>query len=83
MPLPENVTVVACDSQYAPCCHPHPLMPAPVLSTARFTSSADVVSQGFSVPWNNLFVQFFTLLGFMIPLCLFAHYILKGREVAA
>ncbi len=49
---------------------------------SRF-SSVDFVAQGFSVPWNNLFVQFFTLLGFVIPLCLLAHYILKGREIAA
>jgi hypothetical protein len=46
-------------------------------------SSVSFVAQGVSVPWNNLFVQFFMLLGFIIPLCLVAHYILKGREVAA
>jgi hypothetical protein len=49
---------------------------------SRF-SSVEYVAQGFSVPWNNLFVQFFMLLGFVIPLCLLAHYILKGREIAA
>jgi hypothetical protein len=46
-------------------------------------SSVNFVAHGVSVPWNNLFVQLFMLLGFIIPLCLFAHYILKGREVAA
>jgi hypothetical protein len=54
-----------------------------VLPDLSHLSSVSFVSQGFSVPWNNLFVQLFTLLGFIIPLCLFAHYVLKGREIAA
>jgi len=54
-----------------------------VLPDLSHLSSNNIVSQGFSVPWNNLWVQLFTVLGFVIPLCLFAHYILKGREVAA
>ena len=45
-------------------------------------SSVDYVAQGFSIPWNNLAIQFFTLLGFLIPLCLLGHYIIKGREIA-
>lgn len=54
-----------------------------VLPDLSQLSSVSYVAQGFSVPWNNLFVQLFTLLGFVIPLCLFAHYVLKGREIAA
>jgi hypothetical protein len=45
-------------------------------------SNATYVSQGFNVPGNNLCIQFLTVLGFFVPLCLIGHYILKAREVA-
>src|ERR1700736_975910 len=38
VPLVGNVTVVACDSQYAAFCHPQLFRLAAVLSVARFTS---------------------------------------------
>jgi hypothetical protein len=46
-------------------------------------SSVDYVSQGFNIPWNTLLVQFLIVFGFVLPLCLLGHYILKGREIAA
>ena len=45
-------------------------------------SSVNYVSQGFNIPLNNLCYQFFVVLGFLIPLCLLGHYVLKGRELA-
>src|SRR3954471_22477023 len=43
-----NVTVVACDSQYAPFCHPQPFKLVPVESVARFTSRALVELIGYA-----------------------------------
>ena len=46
MPLVGNVTVVACDSQYAVFCQPHPFRLPARLSVARFTSRPDAVFIG-------------------------------------
>ncbi len=46
-------------------------------------SDADWVTSGFNVPPHVLAIQFCTVIGFVIPLFVLGHYILKGREVAA
>src|SRR5437660_3237119 len=48
VPLFANVTVVACDSQYAAFCHPQAFRLPAVASVARFTSSPDVVLIGYA-----------------------------------
>ena len=45
-------------------------------------SDVDYVANGFNIPLNNLAIQFCMVLGFVIPLSLLGHYILKGRETA-
>jgi hypothetical protein len=42
----------------------------------------DYVANGFNIPFNNLAIQFVMVLGFVVPLALMGHYILKGRETA-
>jgi hypothetical protein len=54
-----------------------------VLPDMGLLSSTSFVSQGFGVPWNTLWIQLLVVLGFVVPLCLFSHYVLKGREIAA
>src|SRR5256885_3241976 len=48
VPAVANVTVVACDSQYAPFCHPQPFRLAPSESAARFTSRPLVELIGYA-----------------------------------
>ena len=48
VPLVANVIVVACDSQYAPFCHPQPFRLLADASVARFTFSPDVELSGYT-----------------------------------
>ena len=48
VPLVANVTVVACESQYAPFCHPQLCRLTADVSVARFTSKPDVELNGYA-----------------------------------
>lgn len=45
-------------------------------------SDSEYVSRGFNIPFNTLAIQICIVLGFVIPLALMGHFILKGRETA-
>ncbi len=48
------------------------------------TSLGDVrwVTSGYDIPTNNLLVKTFVVLGFVVPLLIIGHFILKSRELA-